>query len=509
MSDIFEPFANSSNEDYIVVSMGDVGGVEVNIVGIKSKSMIHKYIVARDQAKAFIPAIPQIFDAKCKAIIFDIYKFIPTEYHCMHFCSEIRRELDALKIPHFFYSGKCILLAGLLVSSKIKPIKDDVNLILLVKENEICVKECKFTELGHEQIREVIVSVDEKDSYKTIHDKVLGESMPKNIIVFGNSIEAPMMVALKKNIFPDQKLILRERDGMMAEVIEHSLKIAKYIQNHAYAKYHVIPKCPLQYMIYFNNEDWPFITVPIGEPLPYIREEYFERKFSHFRVECYDENSREEAVIYESKRDSQARHRTKFLFTVDFEGFPNLSVKPMILDVIKDLPPRLDTLFTNKIPVIVFADNFSVICACKKDETSYDFLQGWNGMFGVDTAIYHDGAIATKGYEATVVRNFFPQSGLSDIILLMSKTVEELKEAEIPALAEVEPEVGIRDYMSKLLKEHFKAIEEETEQKVTEVAFWLVLNYGDDGNALIKKRLIETLKPMEIVSHLLKFDVPQ
>ena len=56
---------------------------------------------------------------------------------------------------------------------------------------------------------------------------------------------------------------------------------------------------------------------------------------------------------------------------------PIITTKPVILDVIVELPPRLDSLFTNKIPVIVFADNFSVICIYKDDE--YRFIDDWNG----------------------------------------------------------------------------------------------------------------------------------
>uniref|UniRef100_A0A914Y6C5 Uncharacterized protein n=1 Tax=Panagrolaimus superbus TaxID=310955 RepID=A0A914Y6C5_9BILA len=317
------------------------------------------------------------------------------------------------------------------------------------------------------------------------------------------------MKKLKKNIFTQEKLIFRDKKTLASESIQHSLKIAKYVQDRGYTKYHVIPTCAKKYRIHSCDAfTHPFLEIEVGEQLPYKFEDYVPRSCNAFCITGFDDNGENEKLIYETVQEENDRHRSKITVLVDPESFPLLLVKPVIIDLIQDLPARLDKSLTKKIPVIVFCDNFSVICACKKDETNYSYLADWNGMFGHDASILIDGEKREFGWEAKELKYNLHESGVFDMVSLMSKELEDITFQHRPALGK-DPETKLCSLMTNLIEEHFGVIREATGSPVEEVAFWLLLTNDESKNSRFKERLVESFKPLGIVCHLLKLKVPQ
>uniref|UniRef100_A0AC34FHN8 Uncharacterized protein n=1 Tax=Panagrolaimus sp. ES5 TaxID=591445 RepID=A0AC34FHN8_9BILA len=124
-------------EEYIAVCTTVEKAIKIHVIGCKSKAAITDYTVAPDNIRAFLDAISTMFDSnKCKAVIFDIYKFEPVDHECPHvinFCYQIRAKFDEMQIKHFFYADRSIFLSGLLISGKINSSKGDTVLFLLVK----------------------------------------------------------------------------------------------------------------------------------------------------------------------------------------------------------------------------------------------------------------------------------------------------------------------------------------------------------------------------------------
>uniref|UniRef100_A0AC34F119 Uncharacterized protein n=1 Tax=Panagrolaimus sp. ES5 TaxID=591445 RepID=A0AC34F119_9BILA len=90
----------------------------------------------------------------------------------------------------------------------------------------------------------------------------------------------------------------------------------------------------------------------------------------------------------------------------------------------------------------------------------------------------------------------------------MSKELKAINLEQRPALGN-NPEAKLCDFMTNLIEEHFGVIREATGQPVEEVAFWLLLANDEEQNARFRERLIASFKPLGIVCHLLKLEVPQ
>jgi hypothetical protein len=186
----------------------------------------------------------------------------------------------------------------------------------------------------------------------------------------------------------------------------------------------------------------------------------------------------------------------------------------MIVDLIQELPTKLDDALEKKIPVISFCDNYSVICAVKEGDEQYSFLDGWNGIYGHDVAMYVDGLHRSFGIEAKNMIKENPSQGISNLIEMMS--VDNLYHYDNPVFindenSELSRQFHRREsivcfYMAKLLEEHFKVIRDETGNEIEEVAFWPVFT----ENTFFKERLHLCLKAFEdIKTHLLHFDLPE
>uniref|UniRef100_A0A914QVC6 Uncharacterized protein n=1 Tax=Panagrolaimus davidi TaxID=227884 RepID=A0A914QVC6_9BILA len=274
----FEPIKNVQKEDYIAVCTTVENSIKIHVIGYKSKSVIAEYLIAPETVTNFIEEIPKIFDGiKCKAILFDIYKFEPlsTEFpHIINLCYTIRFKLDDLRIKYYFYSDRTLFLSGLLISAKISnPSKDDVILFILANAEKLIVNEYKFGEFGYEKLRDISVTIENKDSFAEIRDKILAGTKPKKIIVFGADMDLPIMKKFKKNIFNQEKLIFREKKFIAVESAQHSLKISKWILNPSYVKYHIIQRCAKKFCL-SSCLGSPFLTIEAGEKLPYDFEEY-------------------------------------------------------------------------------------------------------------------------------------------------------------------------------------------------------------------------------------------
>lgn len=82
----------------------------------------------------------------------------------------------------------------------------------------------------------------------------------------------------------------------------------------------------------------------------------------------------------------QNGHRNKIVLKIDEEYMITYQVKPVLLDVIKKLPARLNELSSEKIPVVALYDDCSVICI-DDGNGKYEFAKGWNGKFCVKAFI--------------------------------------------------------------------------------------------------------------------------
>uniref|UniRef100_A0A914PIX7 Uncharacterized protein n=1 Tax=Panagrolaimus davidi TaxID=227884 RepID=A0A914PIX7_9BILA len=225
----------------------------------------------------------------------------------------------------------------------------------------------------------------------------------------------------------------------------------------------------------------------------------------------FDDVTVEKRLIYTfqmKEEDCQQRHRSKLVFYVDNESFPYCRNIPLILDIIQELPTKLDIELKKKIPVITFCDNYSVICAVKKGDNHYSFLDGWNGIFGHDAAMYVNDLHHFFGLKARKMKNDNPTLCISNLIEMMS--TDNLYELADPVFKDSE-KLDVREdilcfYMVKFIEEHLKVIRDETGKRVDEIAIWPVLSDA----AVFKERLLLCFKKFKNINfYFLLIDLPE
>uniref|UniRef100_A0AC35FH64 Uncharacterized protein n=1 Tax=Panagrolaimus sp. PS1159 TaxID=55785 RepID=A0AC35FH64_9BILA len=509
MFEIFCSVQNSRREEYLVVAKGEDELMKVSVIGYKSKKIITEYEVAADSAMAFLECVENIFDRKCKAFILDIFNFKPVGYsHVMIFAYELRNKLNSANFYNFFYSGHSLFTSGLFITAKIKPSKNDIFLCLYVEDDQILITEYLFTDRGgYDQTREEIIEKANEKLAIDLREKILRGLNPKNIIVYGSSKNSLMMRKLKLEIFSNRK-IKRFDANVKKESIKHLLKISKYVCDRKIVKYHVIPKCAKKYEIYIGDCIISSMTVDVGENLPRTFDGFLPRIKKDLHLVCYNKMGEKGEVIYSVCLDYRNLHRSKLLFSVDRESFPLIDIKPQILDVIYDLPTTLNETLSKRIPVIVFCDNFTVICAVKKGEAYYSFLDGWNGIYGNNASMFFNGLRRLFGFEAMSMKKRRPANCLTDIIQIMSEP--NLGNVEDQVFKDgVDREAIVCFYMNQLLQIHFDVIREETGQFIKDIAFWPILNYGNEKNAFVVNRLLKSVMGFNINFYLLNYDIPQ
>uniref|UniRef100_A0AC35GKG3 Uncharacterized protein n=1 Tax=Panagrolaimus sp. PS1159 TaxID=55785 RepID=A0AC35GKG3_9BILA len=515
MSDAFAPISISTNDNYFVLITAVPSLMTVMAFGNKSKSLIIKFDVTPENAMAFEEAVENVFDGKCQAIVLHIFNFKPIGYpHVMRFAYELRVKFADKRIYNFFYSGQSLFISGMLISAKIKSTKNDVLICIKVRDDRLLITEYLFTDAGYKQIREDVVTKAVDEPALDLRDKILKETKPKHIVVYAESMELPIMKKLKKNVFSEEKIHCLDK-SILKDSIMQTMKISKY--DRKIIKYHVIPKCAKDYAVCFQNNDVPFFTASAGDTLPIIKSECAVRDAFDMEVCGFDADTIEKRVIYTfytSKEDCQNRHRSKLDFYIDYESFAVVRNTPIIVDIILELPTKLDDALEKKIPVISFCDNYSVICAVKEGDEQYSFLDGWNGIYGHDVAMYVDGLHRSFGIEAKNMIKENPSQGISNLTEMMS--VDNLYRYDNPVFiddenSELSGQFHRREnivcfYMAKLLEEHFKVIRDETGNEIEEVAFWPVFT----ENTFFKERLHLCLKTFENIKiHLLHFDLPE
>ena len=74
-------------------------------------------------------------------------------------------------------------------------------------------------------------------------------------------------------------------------------------------------------------------------------------------------------------------HKIEICLEINRNNDPYLYQEPKILPKIKNLPQTLKNKKIQKIPIVGFFDNSSIICIWNQNKNYYDFSKGWNGKF--------------------------------------------------------------------------------------------------------------------------------
>uniref|UniRef100_A0AC34FCY8 Uncharacterized protein n=1 Tax=Panagrolaimus sp. ES5 TaxID=591445 RepID=A0AC34FCY8_9BILA len=186
-----------------------------------------------------------------------------------------------------------------------------------------------------------------------------------------------------------------------------------------------------------------------------------------------------------------AAHKRQITLSVNEGSLPSYKAEAKIHEVIKNLPQTLNEKDeTIRMPVIAFFDNSSVICIWNADQSGYEFLDSWNGIFGNELLIAFDKEKPSYCTEAVATIRSKPTFVVSDLLNVMSKSSAKpfypfgfkiTEDSENPVLIEFDNFDGTRKVatpvflMALLLKQHIKMIKNETVEKPAKIGFCLPL----------------------------------
>uniref|UniRef100_A0AC35GSQ2 Uncharacterized protein n=1 Tax=Panagrolaimus sp. PS1159 TaxID=55785 RepID=A0AC35GSQ2_9BILA len=505
----------STRENGIVAYVQDVDN-DIYVVTVDARtSRIAKNNVKIGSCKKFVMEIPKLFKRDIKAVIFNVFGVESSHFSNNYaFCKAIKVKLDQMKLSYSFVDAYQHLCSYLLIDNNVAVGIGESVLIVLVNKKGIHSMDLRYTKDGYElQGSTPYFPFNPAESHETIGQKIMGTSNPKKIIVSPNAPGYPVMKYIKQ--------ILNHKDVIVAEyeVYKHDQKFvtetAKYLFDKSYTKYWIIPRLSYGYSIQLSTGnakiiDLMFILPPVQ--LPVEKEIICERSLFNFSfLQINPQLITEEPL--EHFLFPKNCHQVKLNISIDQNHFPSFQVSPEMIPKIEFLPEFLNRHVPSEAPVIGFFANSSVILHRKNGR--YQFLDSWNGVYGRELLISFATKKPTFMEDAAEDLRTKPSYVVLDLMRITSMPINEIKhngpwnfkftkDVDHPLLIEFDKADGSRGaaapafLMAMLLKEHLKALKDETGNKPKKIVFCLLDDYKMDERQRIEEQFEEACKLLKV-----------
>uniref|UniRef100_A0AC34FB49 Uncharacterized protein n=1 Tax=Panagrolaimus sp. ES5 TaxID=591445 RepID=A0AC34FB49_9BILA len=152
-----------------------------------------------NDSKLFIENIPELFK-NVESVMLNVFQYKPNGFKSnTKFCEAVKAKLDSLQIPNYFNTSKNFLSSMFLIAVNINIEFHETVILVMALKSCINVYEYEYTQNGFKEIAEKHLKNDEINNSKVIHDKIMGESNPKKIILSAkiNSTSKLLRNALK------------------------------------------------------------------------------------------------------------------------------------------------------------------------------------------------------------------------------------------------------------------------------------------------------------------------
>uniref|UniRef100_A0AC34G513 Uncharacterized protein n=1 Tax=Panagrolaimus sp. ES5 TaxID=591445 RepID=A0AC34G513_9BILA len=421
--------------------------------------------------KNFVDGITKFFPKQFKVVILNIFKFKNHGYSSNYeFCKAIHEKFNYLKIPHTFISINQKVQSTILTTSKLTANIGDYVVILSTppsSHDKYIIREYEFTEIGYEQRNCRLINVTE-----ACRENIIGSNNPVKIV--GYDIH-PTAITIIKNLLKSENLIFIDIENCKTVVQQFICNMAKWIQNKNLNKFYVTPMTTTKYFVAGMVGDvvYNIITVDYATNLPVVKAVMVSKTIQDYSVLLGKEKGLE---IIETEQLQKDCHKTKLTFKIDDEYFFSCTIKKVIIPEIQALLKTLDENQKEKIPVIGFWDNSSVICV-SKNGGNYEFAEKWNGLYGKELFIYFNKPTFNPQSIVPFVTKM--NTVVYDILKIISMPADNIqidenwkftfsKDTENHIMLEFDNFEGKREVttpiflMAMLLRQHLKAIKTET-----------------------------------------------
>uniref|UniRef100_A0A914ZC86 Uncharacterized protein n=1 Tax=Panagrolaimus superbus TaxID=310955 RepID=A0A914ZC86_9BILA len=438
------------------------------------------------------------------------------------FCKELKKKFKELKIPSYFISTENCLFSTLLIAASVD-VKVDEKIFLILphgpwNDNQsdtfgLSVGEFKFTLNGFQQLRfETLPSLNFKENPEILCEQICGTKTPRKVY---SASFGPKKNPLKKIFKPNSLTLLN--CCIRCHLDRYLLQTCKWFFDKTLIKYHVIPTVAKGIHIYANygSEEniLEILKINICDSLPLSKTAVFTKSFPQIMISLEDDVFKKYVVPKTLTKDC---HRYQVTVTIDEENMDMIKFEKLEINNFNDLLLTADKMMKAKIPLIGFFYNSSIIGIYESSKESYEFMEEWNGCYGIDCFISFDQKrpkFGEKALEALQTKNTCVDF---DLLKILSMPPEEIKietswgftftnNDENPILLEFDTFKGTQMassptfLMAMFLRQHLKAIEAKIGEKTKKIGLWIFEDLFDETQmARIKNGLEEACKLIKI-----------
>uniref|UniRef100_A0AC34FEA0 Uncharacterized protein n=1 Tax=Panagrolaimus sp. ES5 TaxID=591445 RepID=A0AC34FEA0_9BILA len=507
------------NAKYLGFVYGQKKNFCVFVVDPDAQKLVCNTDVEENEIQDFMKNIPTVFNEKFKAVFLNIGGYQPQNYSCNYeFCKEVKAALNSCNIPNHFFTQFQWYFSGLLITSGYIPNVDDYVLFITQFDDEANVFCYKFTENGYINVGWKDVDISEENHDNNIRAEML-EFFPHPSAIFITA--ATKKMKRLKAIFRNLKVFSSAQDFSFGDpkfISEHS----KWFFDKSYTNFYVLPDAPSNVSIFLEEgtAQRPFINVYVDKThLPFSRTVNAQKVVNYCCVALSINGSK---TILERWLPNQNAHEHDVTLSIDEEGFLSYEIKAILWPHVDIFLSKLTKKLKSGIPVIALIENLSFICVRKDGISDYEYLESWNGKFGMDLHISFNEEKPKYCQNAVEAARTKPTFAVFDIFPTMTVAPENIdtiknyqfkitKDDENPVLLEFDSFDGTRKAASPaflfamLLKQHLKAIKNETGKKVKEIALSTFAELDDEELKRVQTQLMEACEMLKISGTFLDF----
>uniref|UniRef100_A0A914QGT9 Uncharacterized protein n=1 Tax=Panagrolaimus davidi TaxID=227884 RepID=A0A914QGT9_9BILA len=328
---------------------------------------------------------PPEFITNVKGIVCNIYGFCKNGIIDHEFCSKLATKLKNLKIPFRFMSNLHITAMCTFIAAKIDP-KIDKEVLQIYIQDEIF-KLCSFS-----RSEDGYVMTKVREIRKNYHpDVLLGQSNPTKIIIVNANAFLPVSAKVKTlqlYLFEWNPIVVHRNTSnflfdAVKELVDHMFNVE------GSKKHFVIPQTLDKFGVSANGKDPSdndiLVKIKGNEYLPATESCVVSRFHRNFYITGKPKTKN--VILQGPIEITKECHRIKLTLSVDLNNYPSINQEAVILSKVSKMPKTLKIEKTEKLPIIGFFDNASVICLWNESENCYKFMDSWNGKFGKDLFI--------------------------------------------------------------------------------------------------------------------------
>uniref|UniRef100_A0A914PY01 Uncharacterized protein n=1 Tax=Panagrolaimus davidi TaxID=227884 RepID=A0A914PY01_9BILA len=472
--------------------------------------------------KFFIANLPMLFTSKCKAAVFNILDWEPN--NVIEFCKIIRNSLNERNVPCCFINGDYYAASSCLVKANISAEIGEFVFVLFFIGDVINVSKLEYTKNGYDCKTSNVFEYRRIPPNRIIQ-QIFGDCNPQKIILGAPESDHPGKQWLKQNALKNMKpKIIDVENSIGLNNQNYLIETEKYFSDHKYVKFHVIPKVQNQFVLglLFAKNMWFESFDTENKNLPFEETKILPRIGVEIMLGYFISDSTSKKLVQLKKVTLHSNaHQWKVTLTIDADNIPIYDFWAIGCDRIFELPEYLDKMLQTKVPVIGLYENLSVICVNGKDG-KYKFLDSWNGSFGEELVISFDKKkpqFCKNALESLRTKPSYCVYDLMQIMSLPPETIEKIprwffnlvSDSEHPLLLEYDNFDGSKKrespefFFSLLIKEHIKAIKDETGENSKELVF-CIPNYTGEPKELLENGIQKACKLLEVGCSIIQYE---